>query len=250
MRPRILLPMIMLLTLVAGTAQAALTRLIVTAHDNAPITVYIDNVQYGPFSNRHKIQNLAPGVHHMRVVALYSNPYSAYNTQQQVYFGPVNVPNGYEVHTMVNPSFGLTVGQMIALTPAHPVGRPGFCGTPVVRNPLVPQPVHNPVYNPVPVGPQAMHPQQFNEILRVIGDQSFESTRSTVARQIISQNYFTSTQIRRVLDLFWFDNSRLEIAKFAYTYVIDPERYYLTFDAFSFDSSVNDLSRYMNSVNI
>ncbi len=247
MRPRILLPMIMLLTLVAGTAQAALTRLIVTAHDNAPIMVFVDDVQYGPFSNRHKIQNLAPGVHNMRVVALYSNPYSVRNTQRQVYFGPVNIPDGHEVHTMVNPTYGLSVTEMISLLPVVPQPvRPGFCGTPIVQKPVyIP-----PVATPLPVGPQPMHPQQFEEIVRVIRDQSFESTRSTVAKQIISQHYFTSAQVRRLLDLFWFDSGRLDIAKFAYTHVVDPDRYYLTFDAFSFDSSVNDLSRYMNSVMI
>lgn len=249
MKPRHLLPIVILLTVVGTTAQAALTRLVVSSFDNAPIMVYVNDVQYGPFSNRHKIQNLAPGVHNLRVVALYNHPYHTYNVQEQVYFGPVNIPNGHEVITQVRRNGTLAVLQMTAMLPPVPRPQPvGFCGTGIVRRPPI---VTNPVYNPVvPAGPIAMDHFQFADVMQVIRNQHFDNSRRNVARQIISQHWFTSAQIAQMLQLFSFDSSRLEVAKFAYTHVVDPNRYYMTFDAFTFSSSVNELTRYMNSVNI
>lgn len=251
MRPRILLPIIMLVTLVGTTAQAAITRLHITAYNNAPITVFVDGVQYGQFSDRQKIEGLRPGVHNLRVVALEVNPYSVHNRQIQVYNGPVNVANGFQVTAIVQPNNLLTFGPTVALLPNKPVHvRPtnnGVCGTPTGPIPVDPVVVEPYPVSPYPA-PLAMHPQQFEEVLSVIRQQRFESTRANVARQILNEHYFTSAQIVRVLELFNFDSYRLDMAKYAYTRVVDPERYYLTYNVFTFNSSVNELSRYIGSI--
>lgn len=251
MRPRILLPIVMLVALISTSAQAAFTRLHITAYNNAPITVFVDGVQYGQFSDRQKIEGLRPGVHNLRVVALEVNRYGTHNRQIQIYNGPVNVANGYQISAIVQPQNMLTFGPTVALNrpipqPVNPRG-PGICGTPT-------GPVHvNPVVvEPYPVAPYpaplAMHPQQFEEVLSVIRRQTFESTRANVARQIMNEHYFTSAQVARILEQFNFDSYRLDMAKFAYTRVVDPERYYVTYNVFSFNSSVNELSRYIGSI--
>lgn len=246
MKPRLLLPMIMLLALISTAATAAHTRLHISSYDNAPIMVYVDGVEYGPFSNRHKLANLHPGIHNLRVVALYSNPYSVYNTQQQIFHGKVNVAPGYETHAVINPYNQLAITNLVALAP---IGKPvlvtpvvttgGTCGTPT------PRPVGGGWVDPYPAAPLAMHPQEFAMVMQTIRDRSFDSGRRQVAQQIISQNFFTSAQIRDILGLFSFDSSRLEVAKFAYSRTVDPQFYYITYDMFSFDSSVNELSRFV-----
>lgn len=244
--------MIVALALSAFTANAS-TRLHIASYDNAPIVVTIDGVEYGPFSNRHKLAGIAPGVHNMRITALYTNPYSAYNTQQVIYNGPVNLPFGYEVHATVNPYNGLNIDQMYAMGP-EPVNVGGgvvcaYPGNAVVGKP-VSYPVGHPVYEPVPQPPliMPMYDNDFAGLMNAIRNRPFDSTKRQLAAQAISSNYFTSAQIMNMLGLFSFDSSKLEIAKLAYTRTVDPEHYYLVYDAFSFDSSVRNLSNYMASL--
>lgn len=248
MKPRLLLPMIMLLALISTAATAA-TRLHITSHDNAPIMVYVDGVEFGPFSNRHKLANLHPGTHKLRVVALYTNPYSVYNTQQQIFHGKVNIAPNHETHVMINPYNQLVVTEVIALSP---FGKPvlvapvnttgGTCGTPT------PHPVGGGWVDPYPAAPLAMHPQEFAMVMQTIRDRTFDSGKRQVAMQIISQNFFTAAQVRDMLSLFSFDSSRLEVAKFAYNRTVDQQFYYITYDMFTFDSSVNELSRYVGAI--
>ncbi len=244
--------MIVALALSTFTANAS-TRLHIASYDNAPIVVTINGVDYGPFSNRHKLAGIAPGVHNMRITALYSNPYNAFNTQQVIYNGPVNLPFGYEVHAVINPYNGLDINNMFAMG-AQPVHLGGgvvcaYPGNAITGRPVA-QPIGHPVHNPVPQVPAVypMHPNAFADLLSVIRNRPFDSTRRQLAAQAINSNYFTSVQVLQMLQLFSFDSSRLEVAKLAYTSTVDPERYYIVFDAFSFDSSVRNLSNYMASL--
>lgn len=244
---RLLLLSALFVTLAMGAfTVSASTRLHIASYDNAPIVVYINGVEYGPFSNRHKLAGIAPGVHNMRVVALYANPYNSWNNQQQViYNGPINLPFGYEVHATVNPYSALTIGEMIAIGPEPvPVGGGVVCAYPVSK------PVGRPVYNPVPAPPTIypMHDADFANLMGVIRNRPFDSTRRQLAAQALATNYFTSGQVLHMLGLFSFDSSRLDVAKLAYTRVVDPQNYYIVFDAFTFDSSVRHLSDYMASL--
>ena len=47
--------------------------------------------------------------------------------------------------------------------------------------------------------------------------------------------------------LFDFDNTKLEFAKFAYDYVVDPENYYKINDAFDFNQSRSSLTKFVRS---
>ncbi|MCC7231865.1 MAG: DUF4476 domain-containing protein [Bacteroidia bacterium] len=89
--------------------------------------------------------------------------------------------------------------------------------------------------------------QEFRHMKTVLSGQVFESTRMDVARQLLSQNYFSTSQITEMIQLFTFESSRLDFAKAAYPRTIDKNNYYMTFSAFSFDSSISELSRYIQS---
>ncbi len=244
---RLLLLSTLIVTLALSGFQAhASTRLHIASYDNAPIVVYINGVEYGPFSNRHKLAGIPAGVHNMRIVALYANPYNPYNTQRTIYNGPVNLPYGYEVQAIINPYNQLEVGNMVALAP-EPVNVGGgvICAYPV-GYPVEGHPVQYPVHQPPMVYP--MHDAAFADLLNAIRSRPFDSTKKQIASQAIASQYFTSSQVLQMLHLFSFESGRLEIAKMAYTKTLDPERYYVVFEAFSFDSSVRNLSNYMASL--
>jgi hypothetical protein len=75
----------------------------------------------------------------------------------------------------------------------------------------------------------------------------FEDTKLTLAKQIAGSNCMSAEQIRGIMKLFSFENSKLDFAKFAYSHCCDKSNYYKVNDAFDFDSSSKDLNTYISS---
>jgi hypothetical protein len=115
------------------------------------------------------------------------------------------------------------------------------------NHPSMCQPVTQAQLHPTP-RPGCSNASDFGFILQEISRQHFDSSRLQVAKQVISTNRLTSAQITDVMRLFSFESSRLEIAKFAYSYVVDPQRYFMVNNAFSFSSSVDDLNRFIGQI--
>jgi hypothetical protein len=92
----------------------------------------------------------------------------------------------------------------------------------------------------------AMAPNDFYALKNTIANAKFESTRFSIAKSAVSLNCFTSQQIHELLYLFTFESTRVDFAKLAYYSVIDKERFYLVYDAFTFSSSIDELSRFIS----
>ncbi len=114
-----------------------------------------------------------------------------------------------------------------------------------------PEPEPDPVYSlPGYNGPVGcswpMDDSAFNRAKNSIENQSFESDMLTVAKQVASNNCLLVNQVIEIIELFGFEDSRLDFAKYAYDYTYDIGNYYQVNDAFSFSSSTNELNDYIN----
>ena len=98
---------------------------------------------------------------------------------------------------------------------------------------------------PPSAGPMAMSEADFSVALGIVQRESFESTKLSAAKQIASRNLLTAHQIERLCRCFEFDNTKLDFAKFAYDRCVDPERYYLLHDVFTFDSNKKSLDKFL-----
>jgi hypothetical protein len=85
---------------------------------------------------------------------------------------------------------------------------------------------------------------QFQSALAHLRSLSFESTRQSVARQILDQNWVTAAQMREIVASFTFESGKLDIAKYGYHRTLDPQNYYVVYSAFTFESSVREMVRY------
>ncbi len=105
---------------------------------------------------------------------------------------------------------------------------------------------HNTVpLNPVPI---SVSDEDMKDIIQAIRNESMDKARQNLARQIIgAKACFTSKQIAQIVKLFDFESGKLEIAKFAYDYAIDPQNYYLVNACFDFDHTKESLSRHIDS---
>ncbi len=97
-----------------------------------------------------------------------------------------------------------------------------------------------------PIGcPMPMAPGDFESAKSSIASKSFESTKLDIAKQIIGSNCVVAEQVKQIMQLFDFEASKLEFAKFAYGHTYDKGNYFKVNDAFEFESSVSDLNSYI-----
>ena len=82
-------------------------------------------------------------------------------------------------------------------------------------------------------------------IHNILTNYNFESTRMTVAKQLVNNNYFNSRQVGRLMQQMTFESSKLELAKYAYSKTLDKNNYFLVNDQFSFESSITELTDYI-----
>lgn len=110
----------------------------------------------------------------------------------------------------------------------------------------VPEP---PIYNmPGYTGPIGcawpMSPTEFEDAKKSIENKSFEETKMTTAKQVGRDRCFTTDQVKGLMGTFSFEDTKLEFAKYAYERTYDIGNYYKINDAFSFESSVEELNNY------
>ncbi|MES2847822.1 MAG: DUF4476 domain-containing protein [Bacteroidota bacterium] len=92
-----------------------------------------------------------------------------------------------------------------------------------------------------------MNVQSFSSFKQTLEKESFDNTRMNIAKQVINTNYFTTAQVREVLQLFSFENNKLEIAKYAYKNTLDKGNYFSLADSFTFSSNKDELMRYIQN---
>ncbi len=145
-----------------------------------------------------------------------------------------NIPTGNN-NTVINPQININIGGNQNTTPQ---------GNPVLNNPN-PNPL--PGYNG-PIGcPYPISDAAFNEIKQTIQRNNFESTKLSVAKQVIGTNCLLSKDVKEIMDLFSFESSKLEFAKFAYGYTYDIGNYFIVNQAFNFESSISELDSFIRS---
>ncbi|KAF0204740.1 MAG: hypothetical protein FD170_165 [Bacteroidetes bacterium] len=108
--------------------------------------------------------------------------------------------------------------------------------------------ISRPTPAPQPIGPVQcfVSDEEFSQITNSIKKESFNSTKVTLTKQILrSKQCFTVNQVKEITRLFSFDDSRLEIAKYAWDYTIDRDNYYQVADVFSFSSSKENLMKFL-----
>lgn len=96
-------------------------------------------------------------------------------------------------------------------------------------------------------GHSCMTSGNFNAALATIEKQGFEETKLKTAKQVIKANCLNVDQIIKIINTFGFEESKLDFAKFAYDYCIEKNNYFKLNGIFSFSSSVDELSDYVQN---
>ena len=96
-----------------------------------------------------------------------------------------------------------------------------------------------------PIGcPYPISDLDFADVKRSISSKSFEDSKLTIAKEVTSANCMFASEVKEIMMLFDFEDTRLTFAKFAYQYTFDKGNYYKVNDAFQFESSIDELTRF------
>jgi hypothetical protein len=92
---------------------------------------------------------------------------------------------------------------------------------------------------------RVMSDNDFNQLTKSIREAWFSSDKMRTARNAFERNAFNTSQVRQVLTLFSSDSDKLELAKLVYRNTVDQRAYYQLYDVFSFQSSKDELDKYI-----
>jgi hypothetical protein len=94
-----------------------------------------------------------------------------------------------------------------------------------------------------------MNNRDFSSAFETVKKLGFDETRLKTAKQIVSNNCMNTNQISQICGIFGFEESKLDFAKFAYEFCVEPKNYFKINNVFGFSSSVDDLNDYIQNRN-
>ena len=89
---------------------------------------------------------------------------------------------------------------------------------------------------------RVMTPAEHSNACATIKAKPFKDEQLTVAKQAVRGACMTAEQIKAVMLVMPFEDTRLDFAIFAHTYCTDKHNYYIVNDGFTFKSSVDKLN--------
>ncbi len=190
--------------------------------------VQVDNQFVSVPDRNFTIQNLAPGNHFVRIFKVRGG-----HSLKEVYGSYLNIPFNSSVNAVYERSGRLRITNVFALSAPVYSYPDNHCNNPYTT-PVVCQNVITPICD-----------AEFNQLMGTLNNINFDSSRLNIAKQIISDKYLSTDQVIRIMNLFTFDSSRLDFAKYAYGRTVDRNRYFQTYNSFTFNSSVDELSDYI-----
>lgn len=104
-------------------------------------------------------------------------------------------------------------------------------------------------YSNQPVNSGCQYPMDWNNFKsakQTVANASFDETKLSTAKTILTSNCFNTDQVVEICKLFGFEASKLDFAKYAYSRTTDPGNYFKVSNVFSFDASKTDLNNYIS----
>lgn len=93
-----------------------------------------------------------------------------------------------------------------------------------------------------------MSATEFQKAKQSVEKQSFADSQMKVAKQIAAAQCLSTAQIIELINIFSFEQNKLDFAKAAYASCVDKDNYYQVNDVFSFSSSTDELTEYIENI--
>jgi hypothetical protein len=94
-----------------------------------------------------------------------------------------------------------------------------------------------------------MNSTNFMDAKKTIEEGSFDDTKLSTAKSIVTSNCLSTDQVIQICNLFSFEENKLTFAQFAYAYTTDPKNYFKVNNVFSFSTSKEELNSFIQGNN-
>lgn len=213
--------------------------------NNKPFKVVLDNQPFAKTSY-FTMANITPGSHRLKIVTQKHNHKGAVFTKV-LYNGFITISPNTIVSATVKPNFNLAIFSQSNSYFQHSNWSYGSGNTSCgcnhqYFNKKCNNGCSNSKYN------KPMGHKRFNRLLGVINQTSFDKSRLMIAKQALNNNLFTTVQVTQIMQQFSFESTKLKFAKKAYLNTVDKNNYYLVHNEFAFNSSIKNLTHYINNL--
>ena len=241
---------VMLAALIAMPAMmmAQKAGLRITNSTQEAFTVSVNGQQYVSTSPTLTIDNLMPGNQFVRVSSAQSTDANGRVVPpRQLYQGWVNLRDSAQTDAALDGMNGL---RILGITFPWEQTNPAQQQNPYMQQNLTIPGINFPPGWPFPQGwpfpnlQPGMPEADYLRLKATIDNQSFDSNKLAIAKQAAAANRMTAAQVAGLVRMLTFESNKLELAKAAYANCTDRNNYYLVNDAFTFSSSVTELTNF------
>lgn len=216
-------------------------KLTITVAANRNVQVIVDGRMYQDNNNSFVLNNIQPGNHSIKVYKKRGNANSGRNAnrdrndqQDLLYSSNVYVRASHHVDVMINRFGKALVDERVISNKRN-------------NDDWYEEDYENEEYNNG--GDRynndyrrAINDQEFNQLLQRIRNQWIG--KQSTAKDALTEHYFTTGQVRQILQLFSSENDQLELARLSYRNLVDRQNFRQLYDLFSRASQV-ELDRYI-----
>ena len=219
---------------VASFANPVQSKLSITVVGNKNIEIMVDNSRYQSQDNSIVINSLQAGSHTIKVYNLKNKGRNIFrNNAKLLYSSTIYVRPGYHVDITIDRN-----GKAIFNERAIRANGRNNDGNDDYRN-------DNRYNDRKDYNGRLVTAQTFSSMVQTLRREFSENSRLVLAKQLIDRNQFTSDQVKYMMQLFSFENARLELAKYAYRNTTDQRNYFVVYDALSYSNSKEQLADYI-----
>jgi hypothetical protein len=237
---RIITLMFSLFLVISAFAAINPSRLSVTSFSSAVLTVEVDGNRYERVPGSLVINDLAAGYHKIKVYELRieRRGFRKVDTYDLIYSSSLLLKPLHHINIAISPTGKVRISEEMMRRNGNDRDDWGR-NHPRNDNDWYDRDRDGREYN------RPMGDRMFMAAKETIRRESFDRDRLMVAKQIVSKNTFNSSQVKEMVQLFSFDDSKLELAKFAYARTFDRNNYFIVYDAFAFRRNKEELINYI-----
>jgi hypothetical protein len=240
MRNKILISLLVFAAFL-GVTYSQNSYLQLSLFDDANFTVTLDNTSLTQ-GNYAEFDNLSAGEHSLKIARVNADP----STQGDVIFdSKIKIPTGYDLYAVIDEynAFVIYKKKKFGFNRIYPMGEAVLkCGD----NADITKKDKEQYSTSDECRYKVMKKDDFSDLKKSINNRNFESYNTTIVKTAIDNNFFSAEQVRELMNYFTFEDTKLEIAKYSYKKVCDTKNFFKVYDAFDFESSINELKNYIS----
>jgi hypothetical protein len=225
------------------------SRLTIISRGNTTISVEVDGNRYDRVTSALVLDDLSSGYHNIKVYELRIErrgfrKVEAYNL---IYSSSLMLKPMHHMSIAIDPSGKIKITEEMMRRNGRGNGRNDDWNDRGHNNPGRNNDWYDGRYNDGRGYNQPMSDRMFLSAKESIRKEGFDRDKLTLAKQIIGNNMLYSSQVKDMMQLFSFDDYRLDFAKYAYARTIDRNNYFIVNDGFSFRKSKEELMNYIQN---